>query len=65
MMICQMQLRMGFGGPVGFDHAAFLTAADTLGLERDVLFALLPSAESGMLEGMQFHRDKNKDKDDG
>jgi hypothetical protein len=64
MMTCQMQLRMGFGGPVGFDHAAFVVAADTLGLERDVLFALLPHAESGMLKGMKVHRPKTENDND-
>lgn len=65
MMMCQTQLRLSFGGVTGFEHSAFVPAADALGLDRDVLYALLPYAESGMLTGAMFHVKKEGEDDDG
>ena len=53
------QLRLGgMGGVVGFDMAAVMAVADALGLDRQMVALLLPSAEAGMRSGLAS---KNKE----
>lgn len=49
------------GAMIGYDMPSIFASADVLGLDRDIVLALLPAAESGMREGIAKLREEEEE----